>query len=382
MPPPALMEELEEEILLRFPPHEPARLIHAALVCKRWARLISGPAFRRRFRELHRAPPMLGLLCNGIGDPDGGANSCRFVPTATFRPSPPQAEQRGSWRALDSRHGRVLLLRPAKRFEEGGLVVWDPITDEKRNLPSPPQHTCSLNAVVLCSAAAGACNHLDCHGGPFLVVFVGMDAGETFICSTYSSDAATWSDPISTQCPGDDCLLSITPGTLAGNALYFLFVNRTAALKYDLGSQEASVIGLPPEYTCWRHAVLTATEGGRLGFATVLENKLYVWSRKAAGPEVDAAAGWIQSRVIDLETLVCNDVILTSAALVGSADGVDVFFMYTNDVIYTLDLKTIGVKKVCEGRNVFTVVPYMSFYTPALGAVCTGEEPSAGGSSA
>ncbi|CAN6209162.1 unnamed protein product [Urochloa humidicola] len=110
MPLPALMEELVEEILLRFPPQEPARLIHAALVCKRWARLISGPAFRRRFRELHRAPPMLGLLCNGLGDLNGGANWCSFVPTAAFRP-PPQAEH-SSWRAVDSRHGRVLLRHP------------------------------------------------------------------------------------------------------------------------------------------------------------------------------------------------------------------------------------------------------------------------------
>ncbi|CAO1939344.1 unnamed protein product [Urochloa humidicola] len=110
MPLPALMEELVEEILLRFPPQEPARLIHAALVCKRWARLISGPAFRRRFRELHRAPPMLGLLCNGLGDLNDGANWCSFVPTAAFRP-PPQAEH-SSWRAVDSRHGRVLLRHP------------------------------------------------------------------------------------------------------------------------------------------------------------------------------------------------------------------------------------------------------------------------------
>ncbi|CAN6180956.1 unnamed protein product [Urochloa humidicola] len=119
MPPPlALMEELVEEILLRFPPTKPASLVRAALVCKRCARLISGPAFRRSFRERHRAPPMLGLLCSGIGDPGGGAIRCRFVPTAAFRP-PPQAEH-SSWCALDSRHGRVLLRRPGVCF---GIVV-------------------------------------------------------------------------------------------------------------------------------------------------------------------------------------------------------------------------------------------------------------------
>ena len=56
------MEELIEEILLRFPPHDPALLVHAALVCKQWCRLVSGAGFRRRFREFHRTPPMLGFL--------------------------------------------------------------------------------------------------------------------------------------------------------------------------------------------------------------------------------------------------------------------------------------------------------------------------------
>ncbi|OQU84206.1 hypothetical protein SORBI_3004G011433 [Sorghum bicolor] len=56
MPPPAaaLMDELVEEFLLRLPPDDPASLVNAALVCKRWGRLIAGPAFRRKFRKIHR----------------------------------------------------------------------------------------------------------------------------------------------------------------------------------------------------------------------------------------------------------------------------------------------------------------------------------------
>nr|CAB3451739.1 unnamed protein product [Digitaria exilis] len=68
---PPLPTELEEEILLRFPPHEPELLVRASLVCKRWRRLVSAPAFRRRLRDLHRAPPMLGFLCNIAEDPEG-----------------------------------------------------------------------------------------------------------------------------------------------------------------------------------------------------------------------------------------------------------------------------------------------------------------------
>ncbi|KAL6647168.1 hypothetical protein ACP70R_014605 [Stipagrostis hirtigluma subsp. patula] len=76
-PPPALMEELVEEILLRFPPNDPASLVRAALVCKPWRRLVSDPGFRRRFRLFHRNPPMLGFLCNvnlnNIGCPRTGS---------------------------------------------------------------------------------------------------------------------------------------------------------------------------------------------------------------------------------------------------------------------------------------------------------------------
>uniref|UniRef100_A0A0A8YH61 F-box domain-containing protein n=1 Tax=Arundo donax TaxID=35708 RepID=A0A0A8YH61_ARUDO len=51
------MDELLEEVFLRFPPDDPVLLLRAALVCKRWCRIISDPGFRRRFRELHRTPP-------------------------------------------------------------------------------------------------------------------------------------------------------------------------------------------------------------------------------------------------------------------------------------------------------------------------------------
>ena len=64
MPPPprSLPEELVEEILLRFPPNDPARLVHAALVCKPWRAIVSGAGFRRRFREFHRTPPLAARL--------------------------------------------------------------------------------------------------------------------------------------------------------------------------------------------------------------------------------------------------------------------------------------------------------------------------------
>ncbi|NP_001316034.1 uncharacterized protein LOC100279176 [Zea mays] len=51
----SLMDDLVEEFLIRLPPDDPASLVNASLVCKRWSRLIAGRVFRRKFRKIHRA---------------------------------------------------------------------------------------------------------------------------------------------------------------------------------------------------------------------------------------------------------------------------------------------------------------------------------------
>ncbi|CAL5069652.1 unnamed protein product [Urochloa decumbens] len=356
MAPPPLMEELEEEVLLRFPPHEPALLLRAALVCKRWRRLVSGPAFRRRFRDLHRTPPMLGFLCNLVGD---ASKSC-FVPAAGAFRSPGADLCRCV--ALDARHGRVLLQRPG--ISEDALVVWDPISDEKLELstPVPRRYPYNWTAAVLC-AAGGTCDHLDCHRGPFLLVYVGSCVSrKVFIC-TYSSDAGTWSELITAELPLD--LVGLMASVLVGNALYFGFPFTKSLLKYDLESHEISVIGVPHTLSFWRHVVL---DGG-LALATVHESKLCIWRK--TGHEEDA--GWTQDMVIELETKLPRRAILASPNVVGFADGTGVIFLRAGYVLFTIDLKTYQAKKVFNGKDIYSAILYMSFYTPALGAACTDE---------
>ncbi|CAM0909031.1 unnamed protein product [Alopecurus aequalis] len=64
-------DDLLGEILLRLA--FPTSLIRAALVCKRWYRLASAPAFLRHFRDLH-PPSLLGFYVTTDKDPP------RFVP--------------------------------------------------------------------------------------------------------------------------------------------------------------------------------------------------------------------------------------------------------------------------------------------------------------
>ena len=63
-----LPDELVDEILLRLPPADPGSLVRAALVCRGWRRILTGPAFRRRFLARVPAPPP-GIAAGPPGGP-------------------------------------------------------------------------------------------------------------------------------------------------------------------------------------------------------------------------------------------------------------------------------------------------------------------------
>lgn len=384
----ALMEELVEEVLLRFPPADPASLVRAALVCRRWRRIVTGPRFRRRYRDLHlhrgrggSQPPMLGFLANA------GAGT-RFVPTSTFRPAPAPARAAadgllllGGWRALDARHGRALLRRDTGRDApvDCELAVWDPATGRRTDLPRLPwsPYPYSWNAAVLCAATitASACDHLDCcgGGGHFLVVVVGTNHAEMF-SHVYSSEAGAWNAPASARHPDDN--VDFAPSALAGNALYFAFQTGAAALEYDLGTREMAVVRLPPPPRLdWQRAVLATRDDGRLGLATAGKSTIYLWAREAP-PRGDGS--WVQTRAIELDTLLPVGALSAFVDVVSFVDGVGVVFVRTGDGLFTIDLMSRRVTKVFKDTFFSGIFPYMSFHTPALEVASTGEGPSSG----
>ncbi|PAN36709.1 hypothetical protein PAHAL_6G303800 [Panicum hallii] len=366
--PPALADELVEEILLRSPQDDPARLVRAALVCKRWCRLVTGPAFRRRFRGLHRRPaPMLGFLCNEV--PRAGADdacSARFVRTAA---SCPPIAARCGWHALDARAGRVLLHRAAAAAPAQAavrLAVWDPLAAGDRGhieLPAPalPRRLRSWNAALLCE---------DDPDGPFRVVLVGTDAQGTFACVYSSLEPAAWSEPAAyargasrlTSGVGGDHVDAVR-GALVGDALYFVCQRRTRVLRYDLGTRAMSVVHLPPAPHNQRIA-LTTTEDGGLGFARMEGYRLCLWS-------VEANLEWTRGRVIDLRTL------LPVIDLLGFAHGLGIILVGTVDGFFSVDRKSGRINKVGDGPGFYNVVPYVSFYTPALRTASRDEGSSA-----
>ncbi|TVU40729.1 hypothetical protein EJB05_14202, partial [Eragrostis curvula] len=129
------MEELVEEILLRFPPDEPACRIHTTLVCKSWYCILCEAGFLRRYRDFHGKPYLVGYIHNNSDFSSGFLPSTGFVSTCTAFTFSPSAALKRSW-ALNCRHGQVLV----QSYDDDNsvqLIVWDPITDKQQHLPFP-----------------------------------------------------------------------------------------------------------------------------------------------------------------------------------------------------------------------------------------------------
>ncbi|TVU40397.1 hypothetical protein EJB05_13861, partial [Eragrostis curvula] len=303
--PAQLLDENIEEILLRIPPDDPARLINAALVCKPWCGLISGRRFRHRYHEFHRKAPMLGFFYDDT-------QMTRFIPTSSFRT--PHAKDRV---VMDARYGRVLLCGTHAHVD---FEVWDPFMDERTALPSPPLPTswCKIwFAAVLC--AANNCNHLDCRGGPILVVFMGstrldLNLNQYFVC-IYSSEDRSWSEPIYYAVHPPYCS-DIVASTSVGKEFYYAFPLSKNIFKYNLDTRQMYEISRPrlAAYRCV--ALMTTGEGG-LKVSTVKTCKIFLWSSED-GP--GGTVRWAQTRVIELMNLLPISNLETSLFVAGAAD--------------------------------------------------------------
>ncbi|RCV09339.1 hypothetical protein SETIT_2G019600v2 [Setaria italica] len=347
---PELIDGATEEILLRIAPEEPAHLVRASLVCKLWRRLLVDPAFVRRYREFHRTPPMLGFFQNQLAAADR-VHAPWFVPTTSAPPLPQLAfEYSTGWEVLSSCHGRVLVGHGSIGMN---LVVWDPVTRLRQRLPMPRMRLCfNYSYAVLC--AVGSCNHLDCHGGPFLVVSVGscpvVSAPATDRLAracVYSSETRAWGTPTSVDLGVSGNVNNKRSGAVVRDGIYFALTWGERILKFDLVKNCLSIIFTPDVYQCG------------------VCSSLHLWSRKL---DPKGSAGWVQCRVIDLEKLFPINNPRSQPRVIGFAEGLGVIFLWTDVGVFMMELKSGRKRKVGESRVIGTIIPFMSFYTPDCGS--------------
>ncbi|KAM3231286.1 hypothetical protein ACQJBY_061450 [Aegilops geniculata] len=365
--PPAIPDELFEEFLLRLPPDDPACFLRASLVCKAWSHTVSSPRFRRRLHELHRTPPVLGVLHNW----EDGAMP-RFIHTTASSFSLAAPDSR-SWRALDCRHGRALFLSKGQDAEE--LLVWEPITGAQQRVPVPAAFQGAYpTAAVFC--AMDGCDHRDCFGGPFRVVFVFcIDEEDTeqdpFLTSAavYSSETRMWGELTSMH--GEFVMyFEYYSSMLIGRSLYFLS-DGGLIMEYDLVRHGLTVLDTPdcqPDYMPdggleYRFNLMLA-ESGALGVSEELGQRLKLWTKE---PSYGTDAIWVLSRVINLNILLPNDALvdaINSVHVLGFAQEANVTFVVTVAGLFSIELQSKRVRKVCGRRGFCNLIPVVSFYTP------------------
>jgi hypothetical protein len=309
-------DDLLIEILLRLPPR-PSSLPRASFVCKRWRRIVADPQFLRRFRDYHREPPIIGVFFKFDPELDESPfrsilNPPDLIPPERFSPRLDGTDGGGGiWSFRSCRHGRVVF---TSRNRVGmccrQVLVWDPVTGDRRFIGSPPQleHDWSkyhVQADVLCVAAGKGHVHGACHSSPFKVVLVCGNNHAARAC-VYSSETNSWGNLISW---GNNLFWTFAPASivgsrsiLVGNSLYwFIFGRQVGILELNFDMQSLAVIEVPPDAYIDQRGIYFSTLGGALGFFSVSEHYIVqLWE----STDFDGIAGWMPGQTINLNELL------------------------------------------------------------------------------
>ncbi|KAL6629600.1 hypothetical protein ACP70R_029365 [Stipagrostis hirtigluma subsp. patula] len=361
---PPVNDDALSQILLRLPP-APSSLPRVSLVCKRWRRLVTDPAFLRLFGARHRrSAPLLGFFKLR----QGGVS---FTPA--LRPPdriPPERlslrlDDVYGWRILCCRHGLVLLLHLTPPLH---LLVWDPLTGEQRRVSIPPGFYSKYIKLVFNGAVLRGAGDINCggHPSPFQVVLIGSNDELTpvFAC-VYSSETGAWGKIVSAACP------SMRPvhlrSTLIGGSLYwFLDGDSVGILEFDLDRHCLAVIEMPLEMADEdAHFRVMRAEGGGLGFLCLSEYNIQLWKRKI---DCDGDAGWVLGRTIELHKLLSltrDREFSLAVRISGFVEDDNVLFLSTNVGRFVIQLDTLQLKKpfgtFCDGY------PFASVYNAGMG---------------
>uniref|UniRef100_A0ACD5VXE5 Uncharacterized protein n=1 Tax=Avena sativa TaxID=4498 RepID=A0ACD5VXE5_AVESA len=382
-PPPVPAHPLEDddllhEIMLRLPP-QPPYLMRASIVSKRWRRLATDPKFLRRFRLHHRRPPLIGFFSHEVGpfyfrstlDPPYRIPPLRF----SLRPDGSEG-----WTCLDCRHGRILF----DDWLRGQIIVWDPITDDRRIVPHPLQFRDSgivqiHSGAVLCAARDQGHVHGACHSSPFKVVALSSyqqddeavnDEAIAF-ASVYSSETGIWSDVVSAKIPprGIDYA---GPSTLVGNTLHWLLTMNSSVLEFDLEARRLVVTKRPPGAPHGANARIIQAEDGGVAFAALSGPRnqpcLQMWDR-----EIDShgVATWVLRKTVELHKILGLESRIEKdrSSILHYLEDIHAMFLRVHPYVYMVQLEPMQSKELFKTSHNCMYHPFTSFWTEG---VCSG----------
>uniref|UniRef100_A0A8I7BAD5 Uncharacterized protein n=1 Tax=Hordeum vulgare subsp. vulgare TaxID=112509 RepID=A0A8I7BAD5_HORVV len=254
------------------------------------------------------------------------------------------------------------------------LLLWEPITGVRQHVPVPMAYERTIfqpSAAVLC--AADGCDHRDCLGGPFCLVFVfsveDLDTEEeeyvTSAC-VYSSETGAWGELTSMHV---EFMIDYTcySRVLVARPLVYFMGTGGSILEYDLARHGLDVFEPPDtDLPLSKRFSLILMEDGRLGVSQSLDTDLKFWSREVATNGTDDAR-WVLSRVIELENLLPMRALARaeySLLVLGFAEEANVIFINTVAGLFTIELHSERVRKVCDDHGFCNLVPVVGFYTP------------------
>ena len=151
------------------------------------------------------------------------------------------------------------------------------------------------------------------------------------------------------------------PSVLVGDAIYFS-CGRTHILEYRLRAAHLSVIATPARFH-GRCIVIAKAEDGLLNFVDVEGSTSSIY---LSSMEVDAngTPTWVQSRTINLETLLPTPAKSSWIYVSGFVEGTDVIFVHSSGEVYMVQLKSSRVTKMTIkwGR----LYPFTGFGIPGM----------------
>jgi hypothetical protein len=245
----------------------------------------------------------------------------------------------------------------------------------RNTLPGVPEELYP-SAAVFC--AADECDHRDCRGDPFGLVFVFTDQDfgvpddddRVFDIWAYvfSSETGTWGDRASRRRCREFMGFMDHSSVLVGRSLLYFMSDDLLILEYDLARHNMSVLH-PPGYrrgNVGRFNIMLTEDGG-LGVAEYSDPNLRLWTREASD---GTGARWVLSRVINLgDSLPIAAPLYTDSGrvqLLGFAEGANLIFCNTMAGIFTVELRSEKARKVFDGKHHFcNLIPVVCFYTPA-----------------